>query len=287
MVKKYFQKRVVTEDGAHLKAFASELFQVMDILTLLIQLVVARAGILQRETQCVECMVKIITILSSQEAALSRLDVLENEIAKHHDLFLALWPECNKPKTHWLRHVATHLKAFRCNLSCFAPERKHKLVKQLAAAVSANVEKGTLYRAAAAAANMTAFATEDNVLLPAYLEKPMTLDAQWVRAFAPDMQQVYGSKSLRFEGGRLQVSDLVWFPSSKQLVEAALFLQIRTLHSSQFFIQGFLYEPLGNENLYKSKKDAQVFSCAPDMAAVPYCKRQDGICPCARLARVT
>ncbi len=283
--KKYFQKRVVSEDGAHLKAFASELFQVMDILTLFIQLVVARAGILQRETECVERMVKIITILSSQEAALSRLDVLEHEIAKHHVLFLALWPDCNKPKTHWLRHVPTHLKAFRCNLSCFAPERKHKMVKQLATAVSANVEKGTLYRAAAA--NMTAFATEESVLLPVYLEKPKVLDAQWVRAFVPDMQEAYGSKSLRFEGGRLQISDLVWFPSSKQLVEASLFLQIRALHSSQFFIQGFLYEPLGHENLYKSTKDAQLFSCTADMASVPYCKRQGGICPCARLARVT
>ena len=45
--KNYFQKRLVDEDDAHLKAFASELFQYMDILHMLIHVVVRPANLLQ------------------------------------------------------------------------------------------------------------------------------------------------------------------------------------------------------------------------------------------------
>ena len=280
--KKYFQKRVVDKDGAHLKAFASELFQLMDIWRLILQLVVGPAGILEQETKSLESIMKIIDILSMQEEALPLVGDLEIEIAKHHAWFLELYPDCNKPKTHWLRHVPSLLREFGCNLSCFSPEKKHKGVKQLALLISANVEKGVLYRAVAE--NFSSFSTDEHMLHPVFLERAQHMEADWLRAFYPDMQEAQVSKTLRFEGGWASASDMLWFPATKHLAKASFFLQVRLLNTSEFLIHGDLYEQVRDSNIFRSTGVARLFACTKDMEPISFCKRNGGICPCVRLA---
>eukprot|EP00435_Cladocopium_sp_Y103_P032005 s3895_g8.t1 len=228
--KNYFQKRVVNEDDAHVKAFASELFQYMEILNVLVHVLVWPGNILQQETACLESMMNIISLLSMQENVLRHLPQLEHDIAKHHQLFLDLYPECNKPKTHWLRHVPPQLLKFKCNLSCFSPERKHKGVKTLANKVFSNVEKGVFYRAVAE--DLASFQDEHS-LLPVFLERPKSIaEEAWLQPLFPGMQAAYGSKTLRFEGGYLQQKDLIWLPEDKVLVQAEIFLQVSVAASS-------------------------------------------------------
>ena len=282
--KQYFQKRVVNEDDAHLKAFASELFQLMDILSLLLHLVVWPARILERETKCLVSMMAIINILASQEKALLCLEELEAEIAKHHTMFMDLYPECCKPKTHWLWHVPQQMRRWQCNLSCFSPERKHKSMKTMAAKVFCNVDKGVLYRAVAQ--DMSTFVDEASVLTPLFLERPTKITEQglWLRAFFPEMQEAYASKILRFEGGRIKQKDLVWIPQEGKLAEVSMFLQVRLLSSSEFLLRAIMYEET-SQNLYVGTTQTRLLYCSADMRPVAFCRRQGGIYPCARLAR--
>ena len=281
--KNYFQKRVVNEDDAHVKAFASELFQYMDILNMLVHVLVQPGNLLEQETACLESMMNMISLLSMQENVLAHLPQLENEIAKHHQLFLDLYPECNKPKTHWLRHVPPQLLKFKCNLSCFSPERKHKGVKTLASKVFSNVEKGVFYRAVAE--DLQSFQDEHS-LLPVFLERPKSIaEEAWLQPFFPGMQAAFGSKTLRFEGGYLRQSDIIWLPDEKVLVQAELFLQVRLLSSSEFLVLGILYEKqAAGNNIFQSTGKKRIYFCTADMKAISYVMRQGGIFPCTRLA---
>lgn len=281
--KNYFQKRVVNEDDAHVKAFASEMFQYMDILNMLVHVMVRPGNLLQQETACLESMMNIISLLSMQENVLAHMPQLEHDIAKHHQLFLDLYPECNKPKTHWLRHVPPQLLKFKCNLSCFSPERKHKGVKTLASKVFSNVEKGVFYRAVAE--DLASFQDEHS-LLPVFLEHPKSIaEEAWLQPFFPGMQAAYGSKTLRFEGGYLRQTDLIWLPEEKVLVQADLFLQVRLLSSSEFLVWGTLYEEqAAGNNIFQSTREKRIYFCTADMKAVSYVTRQEGIFPCTRLA---
>ena len=281
--KNYFQKRVVNEDDAHVKAFASELFQYMDILNMLVHVLVQPGNLLEQETACLESMMNMISLLSMQENVLAHLPQLENEIAKHHQLFLDLYPECNKPKTHWLRHVPPQLLKFKCNLSCFSPERKHKGVKTLASKVFSNVEKGVFYRAVAE--DLQSFQDEHS-LLPVFLERPKSIaEEAWLQPFFPGMQAAFGSKTLRFEGGYLRQADIIWLPDEKVLVQAELFLQVRLLSSSEFLVLGILYEKqAAGNNIFQSTGKKRIYFCTADMKAISYVMRQGGIFPCTRLA---
>jgi hypothetical protein len=207
---------------------------------------------------------------------------LEIEIAQHHAWFLELYPDCNKPKTHWLRHVPSLFREFGCNLSCFSPEKKHKGVKQLALLISANVEKGVLYRAVAE--NFSSFSNDENMLHPIFLERAQDMEAEWLRAFYPDMQEAKVSKTLRFEGGRVSASDMLWFPATKHLAQASFFLQVRLLNTSEFLIHGDLYQQVRDSNTFRSTGVARLFVSTKDMVPISFCKRNGGICPCVRLA---
>lgn len=281
--KNYFTKRIVSEDDAHIKAFASELFQCMDILNMLVDVLARPANILQQETACLESMMAIIFLLSLQEEVLDHIPQLDSEIAKHHRLFLDLYPECNKPKTHWLRHVPAQLLELKCNLSCFSPERKHKGVKTLAAKVFSQVEKGVFYRAVAE--DLASF-MEEHSMVQVFLARPKSLaDDAWLRPLFPGMQAAYGSKTLRFEGGFLQQKDLIWFPGENVLVEAELFLQVRLLSSSTFLMCGILFERQGlGRKTFQSTTQKKLLVCTHDMKAISYCLRDGGIFPCTRLA---
>lgn len=281
--KNYFTKRVVNEDDSHLKAFASEMFQYMDILNMLVHVLVKPGNILQQETACLESMMNIIYLLSTQEKVLAHLPQLEKDIEKHHHLFLDLYPDCNKPKTHWLRHVPAQLQKFQCNLSCFSPERKHKGVKTLAAKVFSNVEKGVFYRAVAE--DLGSFQDEHS-LVPAFLVGPRSIaEDAWLQALFPGMQAAFGSKTLRFEGGYLAQMDLIWHPEEAALVQVELFLHVRLLSSSEFLLLGTLFEEqAGGRKTFVSTKQKKLLFCTPDMKAISYCVRDGGIFPCTRLA---
>ena len=275
----YFQKRVVDDNGGHLKAFASEMFQLMDIFTGFLAVVDLPQGLLEEETECLQSLIRIIDLLSLQEGAVPLAASLDREVEVHHRLFLRLYPECNKPKTHWLRHVPRHLREFRCNLSCFSAERKHKGVKQLANSITKDPEKGALYRAVSQ--SLSAFEEDDFALTPLFLESRKEVRAPSVRVLFPEMQFLFEARTLRFHGGRAVAGDLLHCRDCP-LMEAVRFLQVDSLEQSAFFVEGRLFEGTGP---YRKTARTTLVRCWPDMQVVPHVCTLQGVVPCARLAR--
>jgi len=146
--KLFFQKRIKLAAGKHVRAFAIEVLQVMQVLQLFVQVVLGPAGILLKEVACLKEMFTILQILQLGDACKQHLDVLGTAIRKHHELFLELWPDAAKPKLHYLVHVRTCIQRFGVNLSCFAMERRHSGIKQKAEhfCTSGSIARGLLRR---------------------------------------------------------------------------------------------------------------------------------------------
>ena len=89
-------------------------------------------GILDDECSCLLQLAHILDILCLQDRALDHVQELERAIRAHARGFASLYPACCKPKFHWMQHLAEHIERFQCNYSCFAPERKHGAVKEVA-----------------------------------------------------------------------------------------------------------------------------------------------------------
>ena len=132
----FFQSRVSQEPNTCIKCFGGELLLAAPILELFMQMCVRPASILEEHCQCLQHLLNILALLGLHSAVLPRTATLRAEIVSHNDLFRRLYPNCVKPKFHWMYHLADCIERFRVNLCCFAPERKHRSVKELAAHVT-------------------------------------------------------------------------------------------------------------------------------------------------------
>ena len=128
-----FEDRMVAKPGKHIKAFAGEVLSMVEVFGLWLQLIVEPENVLVEETKCFLLMGRILFLLRSGDRVLSKLQLLQQLILEHHDLFVRLYPEEAKPKVHLLLHIPTLMKRFWKNLSCFVTERKHKQSKKLGA----------------------------------------------------------------------------------------------------------------------------------------------------------
>ena len=63
------------------------------------------------------------------DGVLAHLELLEELLAAHHDLFLNLYSGCVKPKLHYMRHLAKSYRQFQKNINCFSAERHHRKSK--------------------------------------------------------------------------------------------------------------------------------------------------------------
>lgn len=142
----FFQKRVTQNTNGHIHAMASEMFSVARVLMLLVQMVLVPAGKLEEHCRCLTHMMAIIDILSMQDEALRHIEALRRHVLAHHSLFLRLYSACAKPKLHYLFHVADCLQKFKANMSCFAGERKHKVVKAIANHTFRHIEEHVVGR---------------------------------------------------------------------------------------------------------------------------------------------
>ena len=105
----------------------------IDILSFFNEVVLEPAGLLSDHVRCFRYLADILDILKRSTADL--VPQLRQCIDDHARLHHTLYPICLKPKYHWLFHIPEHLQQFGVCLSCFAPERKHRMVKSMAAHV--------------------------------------------------------------------------------------------------------------------------------------------------------
>ena len=118
------------EDHACIHMFATEVMRLVECVAVLLD--VEPIVAMPDETNCLKLLVRIMYILRSGDDAVRRLRLLQDLLRRHHDAYLRLYPDCLKPKLHWLLHVVLCIMLHRVNLSCFTGERLHITTKRIA-----------------------------------------------------------------------------------------------------------------------------------------------------------
>ena len=133
MPKDFFEKRIVGNCDGHIKCFASEAIQAIQALSLFVQLVLQPAGSLHEESRSMLLLCAIVAFFCMSDDTLNYMDQLTDAVQEHHLAYIAAYGKKSvKPKMHYLYHTVSSMLACRVNLSCFAPERKHRECKIVA-----------------------------------------------------------------------------------------------------------------------------------------------------------
>jgi hypothetical protein len=114
-------------------AFASEMMSAIPIVGLFLDVVLKPTGKLVDHVHCFDKLRMIIAHIARGDRAVQDSDTIMVLLQEHHILYHRLYPDCVKPKLHYLKHAVECIKKFGCNMNCFSPERKHKEAKAIAA----------------------------------------------------------------------------------------------------------------------------------------------------------
>jgi len=106
-----------------------------------------------------------VQILSKgASGALPHLSSLRAKIVERHELFVRLCPSAVKPKLHHLLYLPSDIAKVGASLSCFAMERKHRVVKAASLSVFRHFEHTVLVD--------VAHAQLASLLSPRYTSRP-------------------------------------------------------------------------------------------------------------------
>ena len=128
--KSFFRDRVVAAADAHIKAFAGEILSVVPILQLFAKLVLVPLGMLASHISLLRIAATILDILRMGDGAALHAHLLRDLSKQFHTEYMDVMPQCCKPKLHYMQRTPAQLERHSKNISCFAPERKHKANKQ-------------------------------------------------------------------------------------------------------------------------------------------------------------
>jgi len=129
----FFETRCAASEEGTMRAFAGELLTAVPLLVEFCKRVLQPAGFLPRHVACFLLLSRILALLCSGDKVLEQLEQLQDLIGQHHDLYVQLYPAHVRPKLHYLMHLPGCFREMQCNISCFVCERRHRVVKQLAA----------------------------------------------------------------------------------------------------------------------------------------------------------
>lgn len=127
--KNFFQKRIVARDGAHIRAFASEMLSAISLLGFFMDVVMKNDAppSLSLVLQCFDLLRIMMTIFQRGDA--KHIPTLQTAMQTHHEIYVQLYHAI--PKVHMQRHVVDFWLRWGYLLSCFGPERHHKIMKQV------------------------------------------------------------------------------------------------------------------------------------------------------------
>ena len=125
-------ERLRRDPGDHIHMFASECLHWIQSISVFAKAKFENENILEEETRCFLLLNRIVGLLRRGDSAIQRLDKFEEMVLEHHRLFVKLYFNCAKPKTHYMLHISECFRRFLRNLSCFSPERLHKFTKHVA-----------------------------------------------------------------------------------------------------------------------------------------------------------
>jgi hypothetical protein len=243
----FFRDRVVDRDGAHLKAFASEMLTAIQALGIFMDVVVKQAGVMAAHAACFDRLREIVLILSRGDEACNFTSTLRGILKDHHEAFQSLHPECMKPKVHYLKHAVDNLERLKCNLNCFGPERKHKDAKTVANFCYNKVGKSMLTRLAYNFFNDV----QDNDVFLEYKIGPAIQMPNWAQGALQALvhQNAVISMSISTRFGVVHVDDVVWLRDPIRLARAKLAVRVGddpTSHRFFVLVEGFTRTAAGS-----------------------------------------
>eukprot|EP00973_Karenia_brevis_P010406 1411921-Karenia_brevis.AAC.1 len=85
---------------------------------------------LDEHVKCFDSLVAIVQLLQLQDGVLRYLPKLRCAIEEHRARYTGLYPDSCIPKgVHFYQHIPRQIEEHGVSMSCFAPERAHKVGK--------------------------------------------------------------------------------------------------------------------------------------------------------------
>ena len=245
--KDFFSTRVQPE-GGHLKAFAGEVLLAIPILAMFGMMVLQPAGFLAENTRCMQLMARILAILESGDEAARHLSELTTLIQQHARAFVPLYDDLAKPKFHWLFHVPRCLQRFG-NCSCFAPERKHKVVKTSASiAWGDHLDQNIALRACSEMLRcMQEACLTATSLLPPVIDLPWAVDLLSDMVGDAHVQKVERSQSMKVKHGTLLTDDIIFCRAATVVLQMKCYLRAWCRNGDcRYFAHASMHEHKGS-----------------------------------------
>ena len=275
----FFQDRiVVASNDPHLRGFAGEMFLVAGVLTLFIAMVLTPAGLLPEHCRCFSYICVILNILSCGEGAVGLVHELERAIASHHDVYLRLYPNCAKPKLHYLWHVPQCIRRWEANLSCFSAERKHRRVKDIAKHTYRHFEQHVLGKLLA-----EDIAGLKDTLKPTHLvsSRPILWAVPIFQLVDATAAAVHIGTSAVISIGTVKVGDLLWADGGSDYVFAIArgYISIAsTTGDEELYAHVTLLEKV-NDVVWRVSAEQVLLSTSLVKAVLAYVEVPEGIRP--------
>ena len=205
---RFFAESIVTNPkNSHIKCFATECLQAIQVLLGFIRHYMDRSGTLPQHVACFRLLGRIMDIHTSSDP-LSRLDDFRRLLDAHHNAFLAAYgDDMIKVKAHLSYHIADRLEEHGKLYNCFSPERKHRLAKTISRHfVGPNSESYVLKRSL-----VELFAAISEMpLRKCFMESPQSASAlQNMVPLAPNMGGIHASRHCHTHVGKLYTADVV------------------------------------------------------------------------------
>lgn len=241
----FFLDRLNMEDNSPMKTFSSEVLTAVPIVVLFCDTVLQPCSVLPDHCQSMRHLGDILDIVTQQGKALLMLNFLEESIDKHGVLFKKLYAGCCKLKFHWLYHIPENFRQFQANMSCFAPERKHRATKTVAAHVlNDHLCEHTADRMGQEI--LADFQDTDTILCPIHLlgvKREIPEGPQLLAFWSSDIMVVHTSKKMMSETGVISLGDMLLDLEQGELVAPIFFLEVTlTTGAKKFLAQVSIYQ---------------------------------------------
>ena len=196
---------------------------------------------------------------------------LRQSIDAHALLYEELDAGCVKPKYHWLFHVPENIEAFNINMSCFAPERKHRAVKAIAAHVF-NQHLGHNITMRIGYECMQALESQENICKEIFLDggvREISGGADMLSLWGEEIICVRTARKLMTATGMISLNDMVFAPSLSQLLAPIAFLEVFMSGATEFITQVNAHSGKG-DCLFEALPTQSLLVWEPDFGSVAY-----------------
>ena len=197
----------------------------------------------------------------------------------HHKLMEELYPAALKPKIHWAVHVIDSWDHVGVLLSCFGPERKHRLMKRIH---SFCFNKAHLTTLAHDVSSWMENLNSDCLYQPVHLAgniRPLSLVIPWPGSYR-DITILEYSQQLVHEHGQLRRNDLLqWHDGASVCVGFAIGYGRTDLHEVGHV--AFVHEcvPRSPETWIRQSERVSMVRAACVVASVLFFEHGDYVVP--------